>query len=80
MDDLVSESPHRGGEMSIEVKAESEVPLVNVEIARVDGILLDVHRFVDQQLLDTLVQLFLFKEFFELFFKMHHVVSFKLNS
>lgn len=80
MDDLIGESTHWRGEMSIKVKAQSEVPLVNVEIARVDGILLDVHGLVDQQLLEALIKLFLLEELFELFFKMHHVVSFELDS
>lgn len=80
MNDLICESAHWRSEVRVEIEAESEVPLVYVEIARVNSVLLDVHGLVDQKLFEAIVQLFLFKQFFELLLQVHHVVRLELDS
>ena len=54
--------------MSVVVKTEAEVTFVEVEIAGVDCILLDVHGFVYKQLFEAIVELLFFEEVFKLLF------------
>ena len=66
--------------MSVVVKTETEMSFVKVEVAGINSILLNIHGLVEQQLFQSVVQLGFLKEYFELFFEMHHIFSFESDS
>jgi hypothetical protein len=80
MHDLVSKSPDGGGEMCVKIKTESEMSFVDVEVASVDSVFLYVHGLIEQQLFKFFIEFFFFKEFLELFLKMHDIISFEPDS
>ena len=53
---------------------------VDVQVASVYCVLLDIHGFVDEELLETVIQLLFLEELFELSLEMHHVGSLELDS
>jgi len=56
------------------------VTFVKIEVASVDSILLDVHSLVEQQLLQTVIELLLLKQLLKLLLQMHHIHSFEFNT
>jgi hypothetical protein len=79
MHDLVGEPAEGRGEVRVAVEAEPEVALVEVEATRVDRELLDVDGLVEEQLLETVVELGLLEQLLELLLEVLHVDRLKLN-
>ena len=80
VDDLICESSDWRGEMGIKVKTESKMSFINVKISSINGVLLDVHGLIEQKLFQFFIELLFFKQFFELFFKVHNIISLEFDS
>ena len=66
--------------MSVVVKTQSEMTFVDVQVTSIYCVFLNIHSFVDQQLLETIIQFLFLEELLELLLKVHHVGSLKLDS
>ena len=58
--------------MGVVVETQTEVTFVQVEVAGVYCVFLDVHGFIDKQLFETVVEFLFFEKVFKLLFEVHH--------
>ena len=66
--------------MRVIVKTQPEVTFVKIEVSRVDSIFLNIHSFVYQKLLQTIVNFSFLKQLFEFLLKMHHIISLEFDA